>query len=185
MSSRVEFSTPKDGYTFKNATREWFLLNRSDDIIFAQPEANKVPWRFADHDLRVDKDIFARGSQINSDRRLKKNIQELDRDEAVLDRVSKLRPVRFHWRDQDDEAEKTVGFIAQEVETLFPDAIAHNGDRLAISTSELAAYTIAGLQEHKAASDARLAGLEEENGRLKEQLSRLAQRLESLESAIR
>ena len=180
--TRSTFFTSMNGWTFKNDRRAWFIENRDDEIVFAQA-SSPVPYRFADHDVRVDKDIFARGSQVNSDRRLKKNIESLT--EPILDRLSRLRPVRFHWKDEADEEEKTVGFIAQEVQEQFPDAIAENGDRLAISTSEIAAYTIAGLQEYKRGSDDRMAQLEEENAALKDQLDSLLQRVTELESTIR
>ena len=83
------------------------------------------------------------------------------------------------------EVWKTVGFIAQEVQSLFPDAISENGDRLAISTSEMAAYTVAGLQEHKRQSDRKLTQLEDENSSLKETLKLLLERVESLEQTLR
>ena len=181
-SNRSTLYTSANGWSFRNNVREWYIENRSDTLVFAQG-GNPVPWRFADHDLRVDKDIFARGSQINSDRRLKKNIETVE--ESVLDRVSQLRPVRFHWNDEGDDEEKTVGFIAQEVQSLFPDAISENGDRLAISTSEMAAYTVAGLQEHKRQSDRKLTQLEDENSSLKETLKLLLERVESLEQTLR
>lgn len=178
---RSTIYTSSTGFNFANPTRKWFIRHDSDAIIFAQVNS-PAPWRFADHDVRVDKDIFARGSQINSDRRLKKNIETIE--ETVLDRVSKLRPVRFHWKDDSDDVEKTVGFIAQEVQELFPDAISENGDRLAISSAEIAAYTIAGLQEHKAQSDEKMANLQAENADLKEQMRLLLGRIQNLESAI-
>ena len=181
-NNRSTLYTSANGWNFRNNVRDWFIENASDTIVFAQ-SGSAAPWRFADHDLRVDKDIFARGSQINSDRRLKKNIETVK--ESVLDRVTQLRPVRFHWNDEADDDEKTVGFIAQEVQSLFPDAISENGDRLAISTSEMAAYTVAGLQEHKRHSDRKLTQLEEENVMLKETLESLLSRVEELEQALR
>jgi hypothetical protein len=180
--NRSTLYTSANGWNFKNNVRDWLVENRSDTIVFAQA-GSTVPWRFADHDLRVDKDIFARSTQINSDRRLKKNIETVE--ESVLDRVSQLRPVRFHWNEEGNDEEKTVGFIAQEVQLLFPDAISENGDRLAISTSEMAAYTVAGLQEHKRQSDRKLTQLEEENSMLKETLELLVERVEGLEQALR
>ena len=52
-----------------------------------------------------------------SDYRQKKNIKPL---ENGLERLSKLKPVKFDWKENDSSAE---GFIAHEVQEIFPDAI--------------------------------------------------------------
>ena len=53
-----------------------------------------------------------------SDRRLKSHITPLS---SMLDRVVALKPVSFTWNDtQKDD----IGFIAQDVEQLFPQLIA-------------------------------------------------------------
>jgi len=53
----------------------------------------------------------------SSDYRMKKNIKPL---KDGLDRVCKLKPVKFDWKLND---ETTEGFIAHEVQDIFPDAI--------------------------------------------------------------
>lgn len=52
-----------------------------------------------------------------SDERLKENIEDLD---LGLDEVCALRPRRFDYKEG---AKKQIGFVAQEVETLVPDAV--------------------------------------------------------------
>ena len=44
-------------------------------------------------------------------------------DDAGLGSIMKLRPVRFKWKDVNDDKERGVqiGLIAQEVESVFPD----------------------------------------------------------------
>merc|ERR1711988_1190848 len=52
-----------------------------------------------------------------SDRRLKTNIRPLD---DVLSKIRELRGVYFQWkRDSSDD----IGFIAQEVEKVFPECV--------------------------------------------------------------
>jgi hypothetical protein len=69
-------------------------------------------------------DVISFGSL--SDRRLKKNIETIETAKA-LDIVSKLRAVSFDWKDDIFNEEKRntsdLGFIAQEVEELIPEAV--------------------------------------------------------------
>ena len=58
-----------------------------------------------------------------SDQRLKQNISSLSNS---LDIIQGLNPVKFNWIDnfQEDENDKTLyGFVAQEVQEIFPDAV--------------------------------------------------------------
>jgi hypothetical protein len=71
--------------------------------------------------------IGAAGSTTNiynpSDKRLKQNISTLT---YGLDKVKALNPVKFNWADgfEPNEANKTLlGFIAQEVNEVIPEAI--------------------------------------------------------------
>lgn len=64
-----------------------------------------------------------------SDIRLKTNIADLP-DNDGIDAIMKLRPVTFHWRD--DQKDKTrgeqLGFIAQEIEKVYPQTVLTGGD---------------------------------------------------------
>lgn len=75
----------------------------------------------------------AAGSQawiVASDRRLKMNIEPISN---ALDLVARLRPVRFQWRPSSErdvggdlnlpQDTKQIGFIAQEVEQVIPEAV--------------------------------------------------------------
>jgi hypothetical protein len=57
-----------------------------------------------------------------SDYRTKKNIKPL---ENGLDRVCKLKPVKFDWKLNN---ETTEGFIAHEVQDIFPEAVSGEKD---------------------------------------------------------
>jgi len=54
-----------------------------------------------------------------SDRRLKTNITDLG---SVLDKVNQLEPSSFQFKNN-KEYTKTIGFIAQDVEQLFPELV--------------------------------------------------------------
>ena len=63
----------------------------------------------------------------SSDRRLKRDIVDLPKDDGLA-AIMKLRPVRFHWKDvqQDKEEGGQIGFIAQEVEKVYPTGVTYN-----------------------------------------------------------
>jgi len=72
--------------------------------------------------LEVAGEVIAQGFYYSSDVSLKKDIQNLDSKE-ILEKVKKLQGVSFVWKDSD---EKSIGFIAQEVEKIFPEVVFQN-----------------------------------------------------------
>jgi len=67
--------------------------------------------------------VFARSIVISalSDARLKENIVDLD---VGIDAIMALKPRKFDWKDGQGTNKKNVrGFIAQELEEVFPDLI--------------------------------------------------------------
>ena len=64
------------------------------------------------------------GWQNGSDRSLKENIEDIT---YGLDTVKLLRPRKFDWIDAPDETKNSIGFIAQEVETVIPEIISEAG----------------------------------------------------------
>jgi lysophospholipase L1-like esterase len=59
----------------------------------------------------------------SSDQRLKTNIQSLDASSS-LSLIEALNPVTFTWIDPDKGTAPQLGFIAQQVQQVFPDLIA-------------------------------------------------------------
>ena len=77
--------------------------------------------------IQADGDITATSVTTVSDRKLKENIQPIDNNELFM----KLKPVSFNWKK--DKIKKTViGFIAQDVQEIFPDMVKTN-DRYTLS----------------------------------------------------
>lgn len=54
-----------------------------------------------------------------SDFRLKTDITYIENDDLILSKILNLKPIEFHWKLRPSEV-KSPGFIAQDVETLFP-----------------------------------------------------------------
>ncbi|MBT6120090.1 hypothetical protein HOH45_01330, partial [bacterium] len=70
-------------------------------------------------------DIYSPTPQQTSDRRFKKNIQELD---PVLGKILRVRPVSYQWNTvhpmmQNKDDRINVGVIAQEFELIFPELV--------------------------------------------------------------
>ncbi|MFH2143458.1 MAG: tail fiber domain-containing protein, partial [Bacteroidota bacterium] len=61
-----------------------------------------------------------------SDRRLKKDIETIN--EPVLHKVLKLEPVSYRLNHADVNSQKTIGFIAQDVQKLFPELVKNRED---------------------------------------------------------
>jgi len=84
-----------------------------------------------------------------SDRRLKKEITYDNR--SVLPNLLSLRPASYKYIDNKADDPKSYGFIAQEVQELFPElVIKSDEDYLAISYSEFSVLAIKAIQEQQA-----------------------------------
>jgi hypothetical protein len=57
---------------------------------------------------------------VSSDRRLKENIETYD--EPSIDKIMKLKPSYYNWIEGTNKR-KELGFIAQDVETIIPEAV--------------------------------------------------------------
>jgi len=161
-----------------------------------QNSADNSTWYFSDdvNDNLVFQPNTGFGAYIdragnyhnNSDARLKQDITPLG---GVLDRVLQLRPVSYHFRSAPEKASLTLGFIAQEVEPLFPEMVGERAGLKSIAYSELIPVTIRAVQElnqkveaggqtteiRSQKSEERIQKLEEENAELKQRLEVLEQ----------
>ncbi|MBK7055617.1 MAG: tail fiber domain-containing protein [Leptospiraceae bacterium] len=134
----------------------------------------------------------------NSDERLKKNIQPLGN---FLEKLTELRPVTFEWKDPkklNAKEGKHIGFIAQEVEKVFPYWVDTDKDgmkwlsmegvnaafvqsfkevafRLRSTSDSVSVVTqkIEFLEKEKAANEKKLLALEEDNKRLRDTVETL------------
>ena len=77
----------------------------------------------------------------NSDIQLKDNIEAIG---SILDSVRKLEPVRYNYKNS---TRPSMGFIAQEVEEVFPELVVRNGDYKGLAYDDFAAIAIKAIQE--------------------------------------
>jgi hypothetical protein len=111
-----------------------------------------------------------------SDERLKRDIQPLD---AMSDfqRLLKLRPVSFYWRDERWGRELQYGFIAQELRQVFPELVLEGTDEqktLSVNYQALFPFLVNALQvqeERIQQQEARIQRLEAELQQLRALLS--------------
>lgn len=89
----------------------------------------------------------AGGFACSSDRTLKKDITPLSDD--ILSKVLALEPVTYHWNREQTEDALHAGFIAQDVETIFPDLVSTDPETnlKSLNYSGLIPYTIKALAE--------------------------------------
>ena len=120
----------------------------------------------------------------SSDKRLKRDIAPL---QNVLDRVMQLRPVSYHMRSDSHEAPLRLGFIAQEVEPLFPEVVGEHASMKSVAYSEMVPITIGAILELNQKVDSENAALREElkhrdveNAELKQQLAEIKEVLQQL-----
>ena len=87
-----------------------------------------------------------------SDAKLKKNITST-RD-GYLDDLCKLRVVKYNWITQTDDEQKELGFIAQELETVFPGLVQQSETNKMVKLPVLIPMLVKALQELKSDFDA-------------------------------
>ena len=109
-----------------------------------------------------------------SDIRLKRDVQPLDH---VLDKLLQLRGVTFEYANPDSDlhpAGRHTGFIAQEVQHVFPDWIGQTPDGyLTVGAKGFEALTVEALRELRAEKDAEIDNLHAQLDEMSARLSRL------------
>jgi len=83
-----------------------------------------------------------------SDKNMKSDVEEID---MVLDNVLKLNPVKYFYKDSKHIAvHKSNGFIAQEVEAIFPELVRVNEDgQKALAYADFGILSIKAIQEQQ------------------------------------
>ncbi|MCX6163374.1 MAG: tail fiber domain-containing protein, partial [Ignavibacteriae bacterium] len=119
---------------------------------------------YTSYKLAVNGSIYATQYWQPSDIRLKHDIQPLDN---TLDKIMKLRGVSFVYNN-DNTGKRQIGFIAQEMEELFPEFITTDDNGLkGVSYANVSAVLLEGIKEQQKQIDglnARLLALEKKSG---------------------
>ena len=109
------------------------LIDHNSDIAWEirhTGSGDNLRFRAFDEDNNTDHTVEIRRSDgaylMNSDRRLKKNIEYMDH---MLPLITAIQPTQYHWiKDKNEEKTPSLGVIAQDLELLFPQAVHTNED---------------------------------------------------------
>jgi hypothetical protein len=138
--------------------------------------ANATGWAgYFDGDVKSEGDLWADSYQVNSDRRLKRNIRPITKG---LTELLAFRPVEFEWKRRSNEGTR-LGLIAQEVQEIVPEAVKAPDSMspfYSIDYDELVPILIRAVQEQQEAIDRDHATIE----RLEHELRDLRRQVPSL-----
>jgi hypothetical protein len=122
---------------------------------------------------------------VVSDRRLKKNIEPLS---GALEKMLKLRSVTYEYKEPEKVhqfAGSQVGFVAQEVEEVFPEWVTVNAEGYkTVTIRGFESMTVEAVRELRQEKDAEIAELKAENTRLKQQFEKQAAATTLIESRL-
>lgn len=117
------------------------------------------------------------GLYLPSDRRLKKDIVDLPG--STLGKIMQINPVAYRYDVELASAPLSIGFLAQDVQTQFPELVAQNGDYLSLNYAGFGVLAIKAIQEQQQ----EVEQLKKENEVLREQMQSMELRLQRLEKA--
>ncbi|MCC6279260.1 MAG: tail fiber domain-containing protein [Saprospiraceae bacterium] len=117
------------------------------------------------------------GMYLPSDRRLKKDIANLST--GVLHKIMQINPVAYRYNVESASAQRSIGFLAQDVQAQFPELVAQNGDYLSLNYAGFGVLAIKAIQEQQS----EIEQLKRDNEVLKQQMQTIETRLERLEKA--
>lgn len=168
------------------------LVGSTDHITFFRRDAGVdhvvFAYRFNSNNVTFTGSVFKPGGgsfSNSSDRRLKKEIKELD---GSLDKMLKLRSVSYRYK----EPEKLYasdrpydGFIAQEVEEVFPEWVSEGPEGMKqLSITGFESLTVQAIRELREEKDAQIAERDETIKNLEERLSKLETLLSQQEVSL-
>ena len=116
-----------------------------------------------------------------SDKKLKKDIEPLG---SVLDRLSKLVPSKYRFKTQSEDETKSYGFIAQEVDEVFPDIVAKGKDFLSLTYDYFGVLSVKAIQELRSEKDQQLAERDKQLAEKTRRIDELEGRMAKLEELV-
>ena len=122
-----------------------------------------------------------------SDKRLKKNISKV---ENILDRLVQLQVVNYNWVYSDDNEPKMTGFIAQDVQPLFPTLVGETSNpdseetTLTLKYNNFGVLAVGAIKELKDEKDTEIDNLQNKVNDLKQKNMLLNDRLNAIEEKL-
>jgi len=154
------------------SAHQWQIFAESGDNVLKFYDANDADYFY----------INSTGAFFStSDRRLKKDIAPLS---SVLERALKLEPVSYRLKAGSESSPKSIGFIAQDVEPLFPEVVSESDGRKGLAYGQMVTVAIGAVQELNQKVDAENARLRDELKQQAAENADLHARLEKLEQLV-
>ncbi|MBI4160453.1 MAG: tail fiber domain-containing protein, partial [Candidatus Yanofskybacteria bacterium] len=130
--------------------------------------------------LDVNGTLRGYGITDSSDISLKKNIVNL---ENSLSKISQLHPVNFKWKDSTIDSGLQIGFVAQEMETIYPELVKTDDKGIkSINYSHLVAPLVEAVKELNAKFNNFVSFVKTEISNIKDTLLNHESRLQKLEN---
>lgn len=125
------------------------------------------------------------GVYTPSDRRMKKDIQAMKN--PVLSKLMQLQPMSYRYKVENESASPSIGFLAQDVQTLFPELVQEQIERNGTNTYLSLNYAGFGVLAVKAVQEQEqeIANLRKDNDTLRKQMETLEARLQQMEKKTR
>ena len=127
-----------------------------------------------DRGLYLKHGVHANSLTTSSDARLKNSVKTL---EETLPAIMKLRPVEYRLNKDGASGQAHIGFIAQEVQEVFPETVSTNGEYLGVNYGDFGPIAIKAIQEQQEQikeKDARIKSLEDRLSRLESLMQKMA-----------
>ena len=125
----------KQFYTSSPSTVSWIYKRTTTEGVVITPSDDKRDI-YINNNLTVKKDLYVEGSIYNpSDEKLKENIEFISIDQT--ENIFKINPINFSYKHDKDKL-KHFGFLAQDVEKVFPELVNTNkNDYKSVNYQEL------------------------------------------------
>ncbi len=121
------------------------------------------------------------GLYTPSDSRLKRDVLGLN--DQVIQKIMQLNAVSYNYKNDADNAKRSIGFLAQNVQSLFPELVIDNESRdgsgkfLALNYAGFGVLAIKAVQEQQK----EIEGLKKENADLQKRMQNFERRLLEVE----
>ena len=129
--------------------------------------------------------MYADAFYYNSDERLKKDITPIT-GMSTLEKVNKLQGVTFRWKNNTENNVTQLGFIAQNVEKVFPEAVEtgsnETGGYKTVNYAALLAPTVEAVKENYNITLELQGKLEEQKNRIDDQQEKIKELSEENEN---
>ncbi|WP_456442040.1 tail fiber domain-containing protein [Psychroserpens sp.] len=172
QSTRTQAGTGGIGFESSDSANNWKLYHSGTNFSFSE------------NGTRRGYIEAGTGNYIpTSDRRLKKSITAV---ESILDKVHQIKTYRYLYKDQELSAKKSLGFMAQDILSLFPELVGQAEDGyFGLNYAGFGVVAIKAIQEQQDLIDLQqqqIEALQNSEAETTQLLQRLLKRIENLEN---